>query len=406
MKLFEKMKRFYLMKQNNGGFTLVELIVVIAILAILAGVAIPAYSGYVEKAERTADDALVTEINTAFTAACVSNGESNYYRNDVVAGLNNGKFVYSDPFATEFNSFFEGQEKEFQVINNLVYDLEFGGFKDPSTAETLTLAYGNGYVLVTGEAINALLASSFYGEGMTSGDLMNQVNTAAIIAGGMGTIANVMNTPEFVDAALNAFGLVSTGDFAADAETMQNKAKELALQKMGLTDESQITESNKAQYGQILKDINNNALILYTAKSTTNMDAETAMNLLDGVNSDMIKKAMNGELNEVEKATGLNQAALAYGMYYAYINSEACTDNSIKGNTEIYAQDVINALDSNTEFKNYMDSDQGVKDMEAYLQALKVVESSTKSPEAVEKLVVEGFTDPDLLALLTQTMGK
>lgn len=53
-----------------------------------------------------------------------------------------------------------------------------------------------------------------------------------------------------------------------------------------------------------------------------------------------------------------------------------------------------------------MAGDQGTKDMEAYLQALNVINSSTQSPEAVEKLVVEGFTDPDLINILTQTMGK
>jgi len=57
------------MFKKNGGFTLVELIVVIAILAILAGVAIPAYSGYIDRAREAGDTQIVSAINTAIQAA-------------------------------------------------------------------------------------------------------------------------------------------------------------------------------------------------------------------------------------------------------------------------------------------------------------------------------------------------
>ena len=57
------------MFKKNGGFTLVELIVVIAILAILAGVAVPAYSGYIEKANSAADIVALDAVKTAVQAA-------------------------------------------------------------------------------------------------------------------------------------------------------------------------------------------------------------------------------------------------------------------------------------------------------------------------------------------------
>lgn len=57
------------MFKKNGGFTLVELIVVIAILAILAGVAVPAYSGYITKANSAADITALDAVKTAVQAA-------------------------------------------------------------------------------------------------------------------------------------------------------------------------------------------------------------------------------------------------------------------------------------------------------------------------------------------------
>ena len=57
----------------NKGFSLVELIVVIAIMAILVGVAVPVYTGYIQKAEDAKDiqykEELERALNTVYIEA-------------------------------------------------------------------------------------------------------------------------------------------------------------------------------------------------------------------------------------------------------------------------------------------------------------------------------------------------
>ena len=62
-----------MMKRGQEGFTLVELIVVIAILGILGGIAVPAYSGYVEKTNKQADISLAAEVANAMVLHYYSN---------------------------------------------------------------------------------------------------------------------------------------------------------------------------------------------------------------------------------------------------------------------------------------------------------------------------------------------
>lgn len=59
------------MKNNNKGFSLVELIIVIAIMAVLVGVLAPTYMQYVEKSKKSNDVSTVDTIINAIEIAAI-----------------------------------------------------------------------------------------------------------------------------------------------------------------------------------------------------------------------------------------------------------------------------------------------------------------------------------------------
>ena len=103
------MKKF--LNARNAGFTLVELVIVIAILAILAGVGIPAYSGYIKKANNSAVNTELAAIKTAAQAADATGGnlEKIVISADgktITVTAANGKAL-AEGFDTDFVLFYE-----------------------------------------------------------------------------------------------------------------------------------------------------------------------------------------------------------------------------------------------------------------------------------------------------------
>lgn len=399
--------------RGSAGFTLVELIVVIAIIGILAGIGTVGYGGYVKKANEAADQQLLGAVNTAFAAACVENGTEIYAVDDAkldkdtaaLSAVKIGGAVNND-IPTSYQVYL-GEADSFKVI-----EPKYSNYKHifVDGRNNVQYAYGGGAVTISGKDAAILKDSTFADPEKHLGvdSLLDKVNNVAGIAqmlaagldenGNPKALGKIWNSEDFLRYAGKAVGLTDEKlDAAANAGggwNMKNKALMDALGAKAA--ELGMDVNTQESFNKLM----GNATILYAAKDTKNIDQNEIKNILTS-NDGMAQIKANLDNSET-MGKALSQASLLYGMYTAYIYSGDKTEQEKKDSTAnpILAMGAM----SDPGFKKYINSEQGTKDLNAYLSAMNMINSSVDDSQAVTKLLKSGFADPDLKALLNNSL--
>ena len=382
--------------KKNGGFTLVELIVVIAILGILAGIGIPAYGKYVEKAQIEVEEQNINMFHNAYVVACVSNGldpsahtpNIRMTADGVFTGLSeiaprSGDTSRADA-AAEFNAFFgfdKGESYTFKHLKDKVAE----GIRDGLSGETVKLNYNGNEISVSKEAIDALKNSTF-GTTIGAQPLLQEISSLTNLFGTEDLDDSILSDEAYMRSFAKYLGIEGVDDmtYVVGGGGTLNDAIDAALED---------AETNATSNPLV------NGLVFYAAEGASKMSEKEVSDFLTSGN-------MSSNMS-TDPSTKLAQASMAYGMYTAFVNSEYN-----KGGATSSASDPMGAIktvsgsgDHASNFQEYMNSDQGKADLKAYMSAMDVINSSTGN-DATKDVLYNGFSDPELIKLLQDTMGK
>lgn len=308
------------MKNNNKGFSLVELIVVIAIMAILAAVAVVGFSMYIPKAQQASDKQLIADIEDILLyegyAGTFEEGEGGY----IILSPEGDAVVKGEALIEALtNAYGANYTKELK----LAYD-----------------EWGNNYLFVglTGNNAQSVYNSTYYA---VSDELMGQVK-------------------DITDAALSILnnGVVGTGNSRNDMIGMFAKEGETEGQSEFLNGVAQ--QYGYANLDAVSDDELPNLLVLAVATDITtgNNNDDHEVSAASGLIKDFalyngyaataegkaagFDTAYNTFVEEMNAATDVAGVAAAYKKLQAAANTDAYrTYESDQGQTDVEAFDAM-----------------------------------------------------------------
>ena len=114
-------------RSNKKGFTIVELVIVIAVIAILAAVLIPTFAGLVKKANQSADQQAVTNMNKILAI-----GEKADDVNDVI------ELLIANDYAGDLTTYYDGYKLAWIESENAIVLVEDNAVVFPTKYEGKT----------------------------------------------------------------------------------------------------------------------------------------------------------------------------------------------------------------------------------------------------------------------------